>query len=70
MEFKLNPKKGMAALCAIGATNLLMSGVATQDTVTGNDNVQSLFQSLCGVGVGNDRPTDYSVEFGYKIIGW
>lgn len=21
-------------------------------------------------GVGNDRPTDYSVEFGYKIVGW
>jgi hypothetical protein len=30
MEFNLNPKKGMAALCAIGATNPLMSGFAPQ----------------------------------------
>lgn len=22
------------------------------------------------VGVGADRPTDYSVELGYKIVGW
>jgi len=22
------------------------------------------------VGLGADRPTDYSIEFGYKIVGW
>jgi len=37
MRLKLKSKKSMAALCAVGATNLLMSGGANQDTVVGKD---------------------------------
>jgi arylsulfatase len=40
----------MAAACTFGMTNFLMSGAATQDTVSLNKHEKSLFQRLAGVG--------------------
>ena len=37
MGLKLKTKKSMAALCAFGATDLMMSGAVNQDTVVGKD---------------------------------
>lgn len=51
MRLKLNPKKSMAALCAFGATNILMSGAATHNAVTTNDSDLSLFDKVMGIGV-------------------
>ena len=51
MRYKLNPKKGMAALCAVGATNLLMSGAATQENSANNETGQSLLSRLSGVSI-------------------
>lgn len=54
--------KAFAAVCAFGATNLLMSGATTQDKVTFNGNDQYLFQGLSGVGFAEAAPVKSDIN--------
>ncbi|MBW2252072.1 MAG: arylsulfatase [Deltaproteobacteria bacterium] len=56
MGLKLKTKKSLVALCAFGATNLMMSSAANQDTVVGKDSGASFFNRLSGVGVAEAAP--------------
>ena len=47
----ITPGNALAAVCAFGATNLLMSSPSIQDTMTHNDNGNSLLQNITGVGI-------------------
>jgi hypothetical protein len=53
MRLKMNPQKSMAALCAFGATNFLMSGAVTQDALPDGEKPTSLPQRLLGAGTAN-----------------
>ncbi len=57
MSFTLNLNKSVAALCAFGMSNLLMSLPPSQDTASTNDNEDSLFNRLSLTGTAEAAPS-------------